>query len=337
MERRQLPQHAGQVGGRPAAPQSRRVEEIAVIRLDHERRRGEAREVGQLLVQGLQRAHVAEQVVEALPLHHRPQALPREQPVVADGKLAACDVGPGKAPRIPLGRVDHDRQRGRGRAQLQPAARAMGPNGGLGPEEHLLVPPASVPPRLFDRQKLAALAARAVQHHDEFPAHPRQMGDRRPFHRLERLRRVELPLRETEDLLSGTGPRRLGADGQHQPTLLLDRHAEGETAAVRALDQPDGGHEPNVRRRPGSATTAAALREGLDYVTGWVLKEVLGLLRVSWVLADSVETDRWRDRLTLASWIHPTCVDPMSSNWLIRTTPSGKRAMISNSPPMAWI
>lgn len=28
---------------------------------------------------------------------------------------------------------------------------------------------------------------------------------------------------------------------------------------------------------------------------------------------------------------------PISANWVIRTAPSGKRAMISRSPPSAWM
>ena len=83
---------------------------------------------------------------------------------------------------------------------------SMGADAGLGPEEHLLVAAAPVSPRLLDRQKLAAFPLRSVQHHHQLPPHTCDAGDRCPFHGLERLRRVELPLAQTKDLLAGTGP-----------------------------------------------------------------------------------------------------------------------------------
>jgi hypothetical protein len=96
VQRPKLSQHPSQVRGGPAATKLRRVKKVSVLGLDHHGRGGNGREVGEMLMRRLHGPHIGEQIVEALSLHHRLQAVAIEQSIVADRKLAARHVGPGK-------------------------------------------------------------------------------------------------------------------------------------------------------------------------------------------------------------------------------------------------
>ncbi|HEX9630846.1 MAG TPA: ERCC4 domain-containing protein, partial [Gemmatimonadales bacterium] len=91
-------------------------------------RGGVAREVGQRLVQGLDGADVAQDVVEALPFHHRRDPRAVHQRVVPHRQLPALHRGAREPPGIALRAVHHHVQLGVRRPQLDPRPRPVRAN-----------------------------------------------------------------------------------------------------------------------------------------------------------------------------------------------------------------
>jgi hypothetical protein len=169
--------------------------------------------------------HVAQEVLASRTLHDRHEALVFDERVVADRELAPGDARPGEPPGVELGRVDHDVEPAV-RQELDPPARAVRPDGLLGPEEDLLVGARAVLERLLDLQELAPLPLRAVEGDRELAAEAREVGDPHALEGLEVLRRVELGLAQAEDLLPGARPVTLRAHRQQRAAVLLDRDAD---------------------------------------------------------------------------------------------------------------
>jgi len=191
--------------------------------------------------------HVAEQIVERLALDHGSDAIVPEQRVVTDRQLAAHSGRSRKSPRILFPCIDGDGQPLGGIAQFQSSPRPVGPNPGFGPEEYLLVVAVAARPRFVHHQELATLALWPIEHHGELPANPGEMSHPDLFHRAQLFVGVVVVLADAENLLSGSGPGRLGANGEQDLAILLDPDPDRKARASGLLENPVSRHLNRLR------------------------------------------------------------------------------------------